>query len=126
MLVSRTAIWFGIVLLLVGIFGFVPPLAPEGLLFGIFAVGPVHNLVHLGTGIVALAVGVMGPGPSRTFFQVFAVIYGAVAILGLFYGNRDLLGIMAHNWPDFWLHVVITALAAWAGWGMRRAQPEPA
>lgn len=125
-MVARLAVWFGVVMLIVGILGFIPAVAPDGYLLGIFAVGVVHNLVHVLTGIVALAVGFMHERASRTFFQVFAVVYGLVAVLGLFYGDRALLGIMAHNWADFWLHVAITAFAAWAGWGLRSRAPAPA
>lgn len=115
-MVDRWAIWFGLIMLIAGILGFIPALAPNGLLFGIFAVDALHNIVHLATGIVALVVGYTSYAASRTFFQVFAVVYGLVALLGLFYGNAALLGIMAHNWADFWLHIVITAFAAYAGY----------
>ena len=114
-MVTLLATIFGWVMLAVGIAGFIPALTPDGHLLGIFAVGVLHNLVHVVTGLAALAVAYSRPQQARTFFQVFAVVYGLVAVLGLFHGDAAVLGVLAHNWADFWLHVAITAFAAWAG-----------
>lgn len=120
MMVNRLAIWFGWVMLAVGILGFIPAVAPNGYLLGIFEVGVVHNAVHLATGIAALATGYSSYAAARMFFQVFAVVYGLVVLLGIYYGDAALLGIMEHNWADVWLHVVITAFAGWAGFATPR------
>lgn len=112
-MVTRLAIWFGWVMLAVGVLGFIPAVAPNGYLLGIFEVGVVHNLIHVATGIAGLALGYSGG--ARVFFQVFAVVYGLVAILGLFQGDHALLGIVEHNWADAGLHIVIAVFAAWAG-----------
>jgi len=124
-MVNRLAIWFGWVMLAVGILGFIPAVAPNGYLLGIFEVGVVHNVVHLATGIAALATGYSSYSAARMFFQVFAVVYGLVVLLGIFYGDRALLGIMEHNWADVWLHVVITAFAGWAGFATPRPREAP-
>ncbi|MFN2329463.1 MAG: DUF4383 domain-containing protein [Chromatocurvus sp.] len=117
------ALWFGIVFLLIGILGFLPALAPEGMLFGIFQVGVMHNIVHMASGVIALLAAGAGERASRLFFQIFGLAYGLVAVIGFFYGDAPLLGIMAHNWADVWLHVAVAAFALILGFGSRRPVP---
>ena len=119
-MLKTAAIWFGIIFLVIGALGFFPGLAPESMLLGIFHVDTLHNVVHLLTGGVALAAAVAGERASRVYFQVFGVVYALVALLGFFYGNAPLLGIMAHNWADVWLHVAIAVVALYLGFGYRR------
>ena len=108
---------FGVVFLLVGILGFVPALTPDGHLLGIFAVNGVHNRIHLPSGAVALAAGFSGYKASKLYFQVFGVVYGLVTLLGFFYMDMPILGIVAHNTADIFLHLVITAAALALGFG---------
>jgi hypothetical protein len=90
-------------------------------LLGLFDVNPAHNFVHLATGIVAIIAGVSGEKASRIFFQIFGVIYGLVAVLGFYYGDQPLLGIVANNSADSVLHVVIAIVALYLGFGMKPA-----
>ena len=114
-MLKNAALAFGAVFILIGILGFIPAVTPEGRLLGIFAVDALHNIVHLLSGVVALGVAFTSEEASRLYFKIFGVIYAAVALLGLFYGDRALLGIMAHNWPGFWLHLVSAAVALYLG-----------
>ena len=34
-------------------------------------------------------------------------------------GDQPLLGVIAHNMPDMWLHVAIAVVTLWLGFGMR-------
>ena len=106
----------GIVLVLVGILGFAPVVTNNGLLLGIFQVDMMHNLVHLLTGILAIAAAWMG-SYMRFYFKVFGVVYAIVAILGFAFGD-NVLGMMM-NMPDHVLHVVIAAVFLWLGFGMK-------
>lgn len=108
---------FGYVFVLIGILGFVPALTPDDKLLGIFEVNTVHNLIHLASGIVALAAGYSSYGSSKKYFQIFGIVYGLVTLLGIFYGNDDILGIIAHNTADIVLHAVITIAALTLGFG---------
>src|SRR5215218_4557289 len=107
MLLKRAAILFGIVFLLVGILGFIPAVAPNQMLLGIFHVNAAHNVVHLLSGAVALGCGLASVAASRLYFRIFGVVYGLVAILGFVQGNTNLLGLISNNMPDVWLHVAI-------------------
>lgn len=116
---KAVTILFGVVFVLVGILGFVPAVNSAGpagtdytLLLGIFAVNPVHNVIHLASGVVALLAGLYGTGAyARLYLGVFGVVYGLVTILGLaglLFTHGDLLGLVAINGADNILHVLIT------------------
>ena len=110
---------FGIVFLLVGILGFVPALTPNAMLFGIFHVNLAHNVVHLLSGAIALLCGISSTHASRTYFRIFGVVYGIVAVLGFVEPEGNLLGIIANNVADTWLHVAIAALSLTLGFAVR-------
>ena len=117
-MIKTAALLFGIVFLLIGILGFVPAVTPDnGMLLGVFHVNIVHNIIHLASGVVFLLCGMAGAGPSRTFFQIFGIIYAVVAVLGFYYGDNALLGIISNNTADTWLHVVLTVVMQFLGFG---------
>jgi hypothetical protein len=118
-MLKKIGLAFGAVFVIVGILGFVPALTPDGKLLGIFAVNGAHNLVHLATGAIALAIALASPSGLGLFFKVFGVIYALVAVLGFVSGDAPLLGIIAHNQADLWLHVAIAAVSLWLGFGMK-------
>ena len=119
-MVKTMATVFGVVLLLVGILGFIPGITTsDGLLLGIFHVNTLHNIIHLLSGAIALWAGMSGMAASRMYFQVFGVIYALVAILGFVYGDKDILSIVANNMADTWLHVVIAVVALYLGFGAK-------
>ena len=120
-MLKPAAIIFGLFFIVAGIGGFVPSLAPDGMLFGIFMVGPVHNVIHLASGAVALICGFAGAGASRKYFQIFGIVYLLVALLGFYYGNQALLGMVEHNQADIWLHIGIAAVSLLLGFSTSRA-----
>jgi len=107
---------FGLVFVVVGILGFVPALTPNGLLLNVFMVDNLHNIVHLGTGIIALLAATK-EHLSRLFFQVFGIIYAVVAILGFFLKGNMML--MQMNAADNWLHLGIAIVALLLGFCCR-------
>ena len=118
-MLKKIGLAFGVVLLLAGLAGYVPALTPDGKLLGVFAVNGAHNIVHILTGVIALAIALASPANMSTFFKVFGVVYALVAVLGFFSGDQPLLGIIAHNAADMWLHVLIAAVTLWIGFGMK-------
>jgi len=93
------------------------------MLLGIFHVNAAHNVVHLVSGAAALACGLGSARASRLYFQIFGIVYGLVAALGFYQGNRHLLGVISNNMPDVWLHVVISVVALILGFGVRDRAP---
>lgn len=122
---KRAARVFGIVLLLVGLLGFIPPLAPHGYLFGLFEVDALHNLLHLVTGGAGVLVAFVGGRAGQGYFRVVGIIYGLLTVLGFFHGNAPLFGVMAHNQADIGLHLVIALYTLYMGFVVRTTPPEP-
>lgn len=106
---------FGVALVTAGILGFLPEYTPRGNLFGIFKVNAIHNIIHLVSGILALLAGVKNRGAAKTWFIVFGLIYAGMAALGFWQGEGNLLGVIANNEADNWLHAGIGALSLYFG-----------
>jgi hypothetical protein len=63
------------------------------MLLNIFHVNAAHNVVHLLTGVVAPLAGMAGVGAAKTFFKIFGVVYGLVAVLGFVVGRWVTAGL---------------------------------
>lgn len=105
---------FAAVFVAIGLAGFVPALAPSGHLLGIFEVGPLHNVIHLLTGIVAALAAWQGGGYPKLFFRVFGVVYALVTVVGFIQGTT-VLGLIGVNFADNLLHLAIAAVALFIG-----------
>ena len=123
MSLKKIAVIFGVIFVAVGVLGWIPAANPGGKLLGLFDVNAAHNLVHLATGIIGVIVGVASDKASKTFFQVFGVVYALVAVLGFYSGDQPLLGIVSNNSADSVLHVVIAVVALYLGFGMKAEAP---
>ncbi len=111
-----------------GLLGFIPSLvlpppagAPEtsvtlahGYLLGLFPVNALHNGVHLLTGLTGF-VAWAGALSAVTYARALAVIYAALAIMGLIPGLNTVFGLVPIYGHDVWLHAVTAAAAAYVG-----------
>lgn len=98
----------GIVLVVVGLLGFVenPIVYEEN---AAFTTGAVHNIVHLGSGLLALAIGFGLRGLDLANGVLgFGVLYLAVFVLVL--ASPDLFGLFEVS-ANAGLHVIHAALA---------------
>jgi hypothetical protein len=111
--IQKLTKWFGIILLAVGILGFIPPLAPEGKLLGIFQIDTIHNVIHVLTGLVALF-SAGSAASARGYFKIFGIVYALVTVIG-FIDGESILGIFSINGADNILHLLITAVALYLG-----------
>lgn len=126
----RFAVVLGLVLLLVGIAGFVPPLvwpaqggalamdSPHGLLLGIFPINAPHNCAHILFGLWGLAAARSARG-ALLYARSVAILYAALTIMGMIPGLDDLFGLMPLYGNDIWLHAGIAAATAYFGWAHR-------
>ena len=132
---TRTfALIFGVVFLLVGIAGFIPGLVqmphPEhpplevdsgyGILFGLFPVNVLHNIVHLLFGVWGLAAYRSLSG-ARTYARAVAIIYAVLTIAGVVPGLDTMFGLVPLFSNDIWLHALLAVVAAYFGWVHRDA-----
>lgn len=126
---KKLAIVFGVVFLAVGILGFIPALAPEhsnGMryLLGLFMVGGVHNVIHLLSGIAALAGAAKSEKYAKLYFQVFGSVYGLVTIIG-FIQKTTVLGIFDVNTADNFLHLALAVVILGIGFGLKEPASHP-
>jgi hypothetical protein len=113
----------GLIFLAIGILGFIPGAAPHGMLFDIFMVNGIHNVVHILSGLVLLVVGLSNNWElARRVTLAFATIYGLITVLGFVIPNHVVMG-MPMNMADNVLHLTITATALLFGLPERYAYP---
>lgn len=123
------ALFFGVVYALIGVLGFfrvfetpvgadAPPLIVEtgyALLFGLFPINILHNLVHLGTGLWGIAS--FGKfGASRFYARALAVIFGLLTIMGFFPVLQTTFGLIPLFGHDIWLHALTATAGVVFGW----------
>jgi hypothetical protein len=124
------ALVFGVVFILVGLAGLfaspppagAPPLAVEhghGLALGLFAVNTLHNVVHLFFGVLGLAASRGLFLSARAYFQLVAVSYTLLALMGLIPATQTTFGLVPIWGADVWLHAALAAVAAYFGFGAR-------
>jgi hypothetical protein len=82
-----------------GVLGFIPGVTTGGKLFGVFAISGLHNVLHLVSGFVGLALA-RTYAASRAYFLGGGVFYLALWVQGLFMGSR----LLPINGADNWLH----------------------
>jgi Domain of unknown function (DUF4383) len=105
----------GIALLLAGLLGFVDnPLVGQN---GLFMTGTVHNVIHIVTGLAALAIGAGLHGRDLARATIaYGVVYALVLVATLV--SPDLFGIldMPVNTADHVLHLILAAGSIAAGY----------
>lgn len=110
---------FGAVYLLVGLAGFtvtsgVGFFATEGADLIIFAVNPLHNIIHLAIGAALLLAGLKSVPAARSVNTTVGAVYLLVGIVGLFLLNSA-ANIIALNGADNVLHLASAVLLLGVG-----------
>jgi hypothetical protein len=121
--VQHAAATVGAVLGLVGLLGFVPGLTihiedltvaghhTTTLLFGLFAVSVVHNVIHLAYAVAGIAM-----ATSARLARWFLLAGGGVHLLIALTGLTAAAALVPLNAADNWLH--LTLGAAMSGFGL--------
>ena len=126
---STFALVFGIVFLVMGLMGLIPlflvppPIdAPPtnftllyGYLLGLFPVNLLHSLVHIVIGAWGISAW-SGRSSSISFARGLAILYGALAVLGMFPLLNTAMGMIPIHGNDVWLHGITAVVAAYFGW----------
>ena len=117
---------FGAVYLLIGLLGFavtggVAFFATDGgLLLGIFAVNPLHNVAHLLIGAALLIAGLASIPAAKTTNIVVGAAYLLLGVVGFFIAGTA-ANILAHNTPDHFLHLASAIVLLGVGLGADKA-----
>jgi hypothetical protein len=126
---STFALIFGLAYLAAGLLGLVPLMltpppadAPPttftllyGYLFGLFPVNLLGTLVHIVIGAWGLSAWA-GRSSSITYARGLAVLFGALAIMGMMPMLNTTFGMMPLHSHDIWLHAVSAVVAGYFGW----------
>ena len=126
---STFALILGIAYLGAGILGLVPAaLVPPpidappttftllyGYLLGLFPVNLLHSLVHLVIGAWGISAW-SGRSSSISFARGLAILYGALAVMGMIPMLNTTLGMIPIHGNDVWLHGITAVAAAYFGW----------
>jgi hypothetical protein len=92
-LLQKLAFVYAVMFFLVASLSYIPGLKDsQGYLFGLFSLQYYDDLLHLGSGLWALAAGLHSTRWSIFYFKLFGFLYFADSILGLITGQ---------GWLDF-------------------------
>ena len=120
------ALLFGVVLLLVGILGFIADSSFDtgsnvnGSDFIIFEVNGWHNIVHILSGLLGLALW-RRPSTARAYALGFGAVYLVVTIWGFITGDQ-VLWLIPVDTADNFLHLLIAGAGLAAGLSSRTEQ----
>lgn len=108
----------GAVFLLVGILGFIPGVTTNygdmqfaghesgAMLFGVFQVSILHNLVHLAFGVLGLALARSLTG-ATLYLIIGGIVYLALWLYGVAVGQETPANFIPLNAADDWLHLLL-------------------
>ncbi|WP_432574326.1 DUF4383 domain-containing protein [Kineococcus sp. SYSU DK005] len=116
--VQATALVVGAVFVLVGIAGFVPGVTTDydrlagaghhsgAMLLGLFQVSVLHNLLHLGLGVLGV-LAARTASAARAFLIGGGVAYAVLWVYGLVVADDSRANVVPLNTADDWLHLVL-------------------
>ncbi|GFG55584.1 hypothetical protein CQY20_21980 [Mycolicibacterium agri] len=115
MAVQGAALLIAVVFLIMGVLGFIPGVTTNvdslelaghhsgGLLFGVFAVSGLHNIVHIAFGVAGLAMA-RTYALARLYFLVGGLAYLGLWLYGLLIDHASPANFVPLNGADNWLH----------------------
>lgn len=115
-LVCLVAMAVAVVFLLIGVLGFIPGVTTdydemrfaghesEAMLFGVFQVSILHNIVHLLFGVAGLALARTVSG-ARGFLVGGGIVYAVLWLYGLLIDHDTGANFVPLNDADNWLHL---------------------
>lgn len=123
----KLSLAYFVALMIAASINYIPGLTDEsGLAFGIFALDPFDDALHVASALWALVAGLLSHRAARSFLVLFGLAYLGDGIFGFFtgYGYLD-LGIFTNGSAGMDLsvgrvlanvpHLLLGGVAAWAG-----------
>ncbi|MDQ0822240.1 hypothetical protein QFZ79_004619 [Arthrobacter sp. V4I6] len=129
--VQNVGMGVGIVLIVVGILGFIPGITtqysalrffgPESqaMFLNLFQVSMLLNIVQLAIGATGVAMSRNAMG-ARNFLMGFGLLYIVLSIYGLIVGVGSAANFLSLNTMDNWALMVLGVVMVGAGWLMSR------
>lgn len=110
----------GVILLSVGIIGAVTGGHDHALI--IFGINSIHNIVHILSGVLAIAAGFISLKAAKIYCLTFGSVYGLVTVAG-FINQPQAVALLNLNTADNFLHLGITAACLFFGLTARTITP---
>lgn len=98
----------GFIFLGVAGYGVLPQFVQDDLLFGYFNTDAMHNMLHIGTGVLGILCS-YSAGLSRFFFIIIGITYAVLAGLGFFHDGDAYY--MHVNMADNYFHTGVAVIA---------------
>ena len=130
--VQNVAMGVGIVLIVVGILGFIPGVTTQydslaivgpnstALFLGLFQVSMLLNVVQLAIGATGWAMSRNNPMGARNFLMGFGLLYIVLSVYGLIVGEASAANFLSLNAMDVWAFMILGLVMVGAGWLMSR------
>ncbi|MBW4489461.1 MAG: DUF4383 domain-containing protein [Trichocoleus desertorum ATA4-8-CV12] len=122
--IRYTALSLGLLFLLLGLAGFLPAFVTPsanftsepgfGYIFGVFPTNYFHNAIGILVGVWGIAASTSLSG-AIVFSRIFALLYAAGFILGLFPLTSTLFGLTPLFGNNVWLNAITAATAFYFG-----------
>ena len=130
--VQNVGMGVGIVLIVVGILGFIPGITTQynslaiigpnstALFLGVFQVSILLNILQALIGTVGLVMSRNNPMGARNFLMGFGLLYIVLSVYGLIVGVDSAANFLSLNLMDIWAFMIIGVAMVGAGWLMSR------
>lgn len=89
-----------------------------GYLLGLFPMNLLHSLINMMVGAWGLSTW-SGRSSATTFSRGLAILFGALAVMGMLPMLNTTLGMIPLYGNDVWLHGITAVIAAYFGWRER-------
>jgi hypothetical protein len=110
-----------VLLLLQGVLGFIPGLAPGGELFGLFNVDMVHNGFNIVSGLIFLLAGISASeSAAKGVALFFGFVFTVLTLWGLLGDGTILNGLTQLNMADNILHLILAITSLGVGLSRER------
>jgi hypothetical protein len=83
-------------------------------LFGIFAINPFHNVVHIGVGALLILASMAASSIAEGALLGVGSIYVVATITGFIYAHIPVIALTSSSDPDNYLHLVTGLTAIFA------------
>jgi hypothetical protein len=124
MTAKNVALLLGFVFIAVGALGFIDnPIIGESP-DAIFHADRLHNLVHIGSGVLFVLIALAATSMVKGFMVLFGLVYLALGVIGYMNFGKEgmgkVLGILHVNAADNYLHIGLGLVILLAGMMTRR------
>ncbi len=106
-MITKHGYFWAALFILGGILGFVPAVTKNQLFLGFFLVNTPHNFLHIVSGLLFLTTSLIGAKLLRDWFKIFGAFYCLLGLVGFFFGEHLICGVISSSLIDSWGHLFL-------------------